>query len=285
MASKAEKITSAERLDQKPILVVKIGGNEGNDWKNVCEDAALMFQAGRRIVIVHGASGLTTDLCKEAGINPEYYTSLSGTISRRTGPKVLEIFMAACFQIRNNIIREISNYGIPAVGFPNGENTAPLLTGEQKRPRTIVNGRRVIFNNDFTAKITRVDETALKSLLDRGCLPVISPLVRGNNGNYLTTNADRAAAEIAIALRAQLVFLTNVPGVLRNLEDPLSTIGRLSPLSLSQMLPSVQGGMWHKLHASQIALQGSVDQIIISDSRSPGPITAALSGRGTVLVC
>jgi acetylglutamate/LysW-gamma-L-alpha-aminoadipate kinase len=79
------------------------------------------------------------------------------------------------------------------------------------------------------------------------------------------------------------VMLSNVPGLLRNLQDPDSLIVRIPAKSIEEFMPVAQGRMKRKLMAAAIALGGGVGRVILADANRDRPVTAALEGRGTVI--
>ena len=64
------------------MLVIKIGGADGVDTNDITADTAAQAQAGTQLVIVHGGSGLATELGKQLGYPPRFVTSVSGHTSR-----------------------------------------------------------------------------------------------------------------------------------------------------------------------------------------------------------
>jgi acetylglutamate/LysW-gamma-L-alpha-aminoadipate kinase len=100
----------------------------------------------------------------------------------------------------------------------------------------------------------------------------------------LNVDGDRAAAALACAIGAStLVILTNVPGLLRDPEDPDSLVEYLGTHELDSAEEYSQGRMRKKVLGAREALEGGVTRVILADARRAAPITSALAGRGTVL--
>jgi acetylglutamate/LysW-gamma-L-alpha-aminoadipate kinase len=126
----------------------------------------------------------------------------------------------------------------------------------------------------------------LLMLLDSGYLPVIAPVAISEKGEALNVDADRAAAIIASALKAEtLLLLTAVPGLMKNFPDESTLIRQLSENQLSAASESAQGRMKKKVLGAEEALKSGVSRVIIADGRIQHPISNALAGNGTVIQC
>jgi acetylglutamate/LysW-gamma-L-alpha-aminoadipate kinase len=121
-------------------------------------------------------------------------------------------------------------------------------------------------------------------LMDGGYMPVVAPMAVSDKGEALNVDADRAAAMVAVGLKADiLLLLTAVPGLLKNFPDETSLMKTLSQSQLSEALDIAQGRMKKKILGSQEALQGGTGQVIIADGRVERPISDAIAGKGTVI--
>jgi acetylglutamate/LysW-gamma-L-alpha-aminoadipate kinase len=110
---------------------------------------------------------------------------------------------------------------------------------------------------------------------------VVPPLAASENG-LLNIDGDRAAAELAAALQAgTYIILSNVRGLYRNYPDESSLVNDVSQAQLDQAMQWAQGRMKRKVLGAQEALEGGVQRVIISDGRTPQPVSGALNGAGT----
>ena len=265
------------------MIVVKIGGGQGIGFETLCADVAEIIRSGRRLVIVHGASHATNVLSDRLGHPASFITSPSGHTSRRTDRQTLEIFQMACRGIVNQtLVIELLRRGVNAVGVSGVD--ARLWSGTRKAAvRAIEDGRVRIIRDDYTGAVERVNATLLNTLLDAGFTPVISPPAISEAFEPINVDADRAAAQTAIALRAEhLLLLSNVPGLLRNFPDETSLLARVSMSELETAGDLAQGRMKKKVLAAAEALEAGVGRVVIGDARSERPITRALEGAGTV---
>lgn len=268
---------------EAPIVVVKIGGAAGIDFAPLAADAGAVIRSGQRLAIVHGGSDATNALSKRLGREPTFITSPSGHTSRRTDRDTLEVFQMACRGVVNqSLVRHLLLAGVEAVGLSGLD--ARLWSGPRKAAiRAVEDGRIRIIRDDYSGAVERVDPRVLHALLDNHLTPVISPPAISEDHEPINVDADRAAAQTAIALGAHtLVLLSNVPGVLRTLGDEHSLIRRVLRSGLSSMDEVAQGRMKNKVLAAREALEGGVTRVIIGDARVPHPLSMALQGAGTV---
>jgi acetylglutamate/LysW-gamma-L-alpha-aminoadipate kinase len=148
--------------------------------------------------------------------------------------------------------------------------------------QSVENGKRKIIRDDYTGKIENVNSDLLCLLLDSGYLPVIAPVAVSEKGEALNVDADRAAAMVASALKAEtLILLTAVPGLMKNFPDESTVIRQLPQGQLSAASEAAQGRMKKKILGAEEALKGGVKRVIIGDGRLPTPISSAFAGNGT----
>lgn len=270
--------------DQDGIIVVKIGGAAGVDYAAVCADAAKSIQAGKRVVLVHGGSADATALGEDLNYPPRFVTSPSGFTSRYTDRRTLEIFaMAVNGDLNTRIVEQMRMLGVNAFGMSGLDGG--LVTAKRKASiRVMDNGKRKMLHGDYTGKIQVVDSGLLQTLLSGGYTPVIAPMAASLEGEALNTDADRMAAMVASALKAQsLLLLTAVPGLMQSFPDETTLIADLSVTDLDAALEYAEGRMKKKVLGAQEALDGGTQQVIIADGRVKEPISNALAGNGTTI--
>ena len=266
------------------IIVVKLGGTEGVDFSAICADAAELLAQGQKLVFVHGGSAEANSLGEALGTPPKFITSPSGYTSRYTNRETLEVFLMAVNGKVNSLLTEqLHGLGINAFGL-SGMDGKLMVATRKDAIQSVENGKRKIVRDDYTGKIETVNSNLLLALLDMGYLPVIAPVAVSQKGEAINVDADRAAAMVASALKAEtLVLLTAVPGLMKNFPDESTVIRQLPQSQLSAALEAAQGRMKKKVLGAEEALQGGVGQVIIADGRIQKPISNALSGNGTVI--
>ncbi len=266
------------------MLVVKVGGGRGIDYDAVCDDLAALHREKRPFVLVHGGSHETNVLSERLGKPPRFVTSPSGHESRFTDRETLEIFeMVYCGKMNKGIVERLVQRGLPAIGLSGVDGR--LLEGVRKESVTVIEeGRKRVLHGDFTGRIDRVNVGLLKLLLEAGYVLALCPPGVSHEGVAINVDGDRAAARVAAALGADdLVILSNVPGLLRDVADDTSLVTTIERDGLDEAMPLAQGRMKKKLLAAREALDGGVKRVVLGDARRDQPITRALQGSGTVI--
>ncbi len=269
---------------EESIIVIKLGGTEGVDFRAICLDAVELLKQGQRLVFVHGGSAEANALGEAVGTPPKFITSPSGYTSRYTDRKTLEIFlMAVNGKVNTLLVEQLQMLGINALGL-SGLDGKLMQATRKDSIQSIENGKRKIIRDDYTGKIESVNRGLLQILLNNGYLPVIAPVAASMQGEALNVDADRAAAMVAAALKAQtLILLTAVPGLMKNFPDESSLIRQLPKSQLAAALEAAKGRMKKKVLGAEEALNGGVARVIIADGRISNPISNALAGNGTCI--
>lgn len=266
------------------MLVVKIGGGSGITIEPAVADLTDLIRAGRKVILVHGASGETNRLAERLGKPSRFVTSISGLESRYTDRETLEIFeMAYCGKGNKALVEAFQMRGVNAVGLAGLDGR--VFEGRRKDTITILEGgKRKVLRGDYTGKVERVNLGLVTLLLDHGYLPVLCPPAASYQGEAVNVDGDTAAAMLAAASKAEaFLMLSNVPGLLRDLRDPDSLVARIAAKAIDDFMPLAHGRMKRKLMAAAIALQGGVARVILAAANVAHPVTLALEGRGTVI--
>jgi len=264
---------------QGKTIVVKYGGNamiNGVLKAAVIQDVILMACVGIRAVLVHGGGPEIDDMLKKVGKESRFIDGL-----RYTDGETMEIVqMVLCGKVNKDITALIQRAGGKAIGLCGIDGA--MLKAVRKS------------EDDFglVGDIEEVDNSILNSALDAGFIPVVSSVAYGlgiDNGKPLNVNADIAAARIAAALGAEkLVLMTDVQGILRNVDDPdslIKTVAR-SELDLLKKNGTISKGMIPKVDCCIFALDNGVKKASIIDGRQPHALLIEMftdEGIGTML--
>jgi acetylglutamate/LysW-gamma-L-alpha-aminoadipate kinase len=261
-------------------LVVKVGGAAGIDAQPVLRDLARR----QDWVLVHGASDAASMLGERLGHPPRFVTSASGHVSRFTDAETLDVFAMASGQRNLRLVEALQRLGVNAVGLVGVSGR--LLEGARKdHVKAIVDGKRVVLRGDHTGAVERVNAPLLRLLLASGYAPVLTVPAISFEGDAVNADADRAAAAVAGALGAEtLVVLSNVPGLLRDLQDPASLVRRIPAAELEGLAEKyAQGRFKKKMLGAAEALRLGVRRVVLASAGGPEPVEAALRGEGTVI--
>ncbi|OXM52845.1 [LysW]-aminoadipate kinase [Amycolatopsis alba] len=265
----------------RDILVVKCGGTAAVRSAAVCADVAAARRDGRPVILVHGGSADIDRLAVRLGVPSRRLVSPDGVSTRYTDVETLEVVqLALAGAVKPRLLAELRACGVKAVGLT-GLDAGLLVATRKIAHRALVGGRRVVVRDDHSGRITGVNEELLSTLLSAGVLPVVSPPAVAEDGRAVNTDADRAAAAIAGAVRAStLLLLTGANGVLADRDDERSTLP-VCRIPRQGPPPVVTGGMGIKLIAAREALLAGTGRVLIADGRRPHPVRDALAGACT----
>jgi acetylglutamate/LysW-gamma-L-alpha-aminoadipate kinase len=266
---------------QGNLLVIKIGGAEGLDLPAVCRDIERLLRKGARVIVVHGGSSRVDQMASEAGLPVRYLTSPSGYVSRYTDPKMRDVYVSALRTVNAELLGHLDHTGLHAVGLTLAG--CCVLLGERKRHlRHVRDGRAQIIRDDFSGLIREVRRKLIHEILAFNQVPVIPALAHSQQDGFLNVDGDRAAAEIAGAVGADLfICLSNVAGLFRDFPHQKELIRHVSFSEIDSALDWARGRMRQKVMSMKRAAQGGVPRAAIADGRRSNPLLAALAGGGT----
>jgi acetylglutamate/LysW-gamma-L-alpha-aminoadipate kinase len=257
------------------MIIIKIGGSVvDNLHPSTILDIKKVVQS-EGVVLVHGGGKEVTKVCEQLGKEPKFVTSPSGIKSRYTDKETAEIFtMVMAGRINKSIVQMLQKNGINAVGLSGIDGK--LIQAERKKKLLIVNekGRKQAIDGGYTGKIKEINSNLIKSLLDQGLTPVISPIAISEESEFLNVDGDRAAAYVAGKIGAdKVLFITNVDGLL--IDGKLVT--KLTLLEAKEIRPKIGPGMEKKILASTEALDMGVKEALIANGQKENPISSAIS--------
>lgn len=221
------------------VTVLKIGGNEVDEACWLVRFARAVAARGGHLVVVHGGGKEVTAQQRLMGAEPEWRDGL-----RVTTPEGMRaVSMVLSGLVNKRLVSALVSAGVEAVGI-SGEDGGLL------RAQVAQGGRM-----GRVGEIEKVRTELLRAWLGQGLVPVVSPVSRGPEGSPLNVNADDAAAAVASALgAAELLFVSNVPGVL----DGNRTLEMVGLDEVEALIEggTAAGGMAPKLRAAALAAEG-----------------------------
>ncbi len=261
-------------------VVVKYGGNAmlNEELKSaVMKDIVLLSTIGINVVLVHGGGPEINKMLERVGKESKFINGL-----RYTDGETMEIVeMVLTGKLNKDIVRILIEEGGKAVGLSGVDSG---LLRAQKIDKDGV-------DLGYVGEVTEVRPEIVTSLLAERFIPVISTVAlgSGDDQNFYNINADTAAAKIAVALKAEkFVQLTNVPGILKDMNDPKSLIARIPLPEISGYMQdgTIAGGMIPKVECCMTALKGGVPRAHIIDGRVPHSLLIEMfseRGIGTMI--
>ncbi len=267
-------------------MVIKIGGHAMvNDeiLEETVRDILLLYFTGIKPVVVHGGGPEITEKMERLGIKPKFVEGL-----RVTDRETLEVVeMVLDGKINSKIVSMFIKNGGKAVGLSGKDGL--LIVAEKKIMRLKKGMEEKMVDLGFVGETKLVNPDILRILLDNGFIPVVSPVSADLEGNVYNLNADSVAGDLASALKAKkLIMLTDVPGILRDVNDMSSLISRIRLSELEELLErgALKGGMLPKVDAIAKALRGGVEKVHVIDGSRRHAILLELftkEGIGTLV--
>jgi acetylglutamate/LysW-gamma-L-alpha-aminoadipate kinase len=172
---------------------------------------------------------------------------------------------------------------VPAVGLT-GLDGGMLRARRKSAVRSVVDGRTTLVRDNLSGRLCGVRTELPQTLLRSNFVPVVSPPAIDEHDHPVNVDADRVAAALAVALRADhLVLLTGAPGLLADPDDDTSVLSTYAAPASGAPGRFAGGGMALKLVAAREALAGGVTTVRIADGRVPHPVSRAMAGSGTAV--
>lgn len=267
LIAKAETLIEALPYIQKfdgSRFVIKYGGSfmdspEPQVRIAVARDLVFLESVQIDPVVVHGGGKAITRALEKEGIPSRFFQGQR--VTDEATVKVVDRVLS--HEINPEIVETLRSLGGNAEGFSGTE----IFTC-QKMEAPGPDGQAVDLGQ--VGEVIEVRCEPLIACLKRGCTPVISPTAKGQDGRIYNCNADVAAAQVAIALKARrLVFMSDVPGLLRDPKDPGTLIRHLAVSEVSELKRTgvIDAGMIPKVDSAVAAIQAGVEKVQFVDGR------------------
>jgi acetylglutamate kinase len=265
-------------------FVIKYGGSfmDSPDpavRTGVARDVVFLEAVEINPVVVHGGGKAITRAMEKAGLKANFIQG-----QRVTDEATVQIADDVLSrEINPEVVAAIHSFGGLAKGFA-GPDIFRCRKAQLKGP----DGQALDLG--YVGEVIHVNTAPLLDCISKGVTPVISPTARGEDGKIYNCNADVAAAQVAIALKAQrLVFMSDVPGLLRNPKSPDSVISllKLSEVEGLKRAGVIDKGMIPKVDSAMAAIQAGVEKASFVDGRVPHAVLLEIftdEGVGTEVV-
>ena len=275
-ATKAETLIEAlpwiNQMNGKT-FVIKYGGSAMEN-KELCAqvvaDIEMLKLMGVRIVLVHGGGKAINAMLTRLNIPVKFKDGLRVT-DEDTMEAVREVLVG---KVNQELVWALNEYGHNAVGISGADGKT--LKSEVIDPEL---GR--------VGRIREVDTSLIDTILDDGYIPVVASIGCGPDG-FFNINADVAAGKVAEAMGAdKLIYLTDVDGLLEDVDDPDSLIAQMTRTETRELLDSgkLDGGMIPKIRSVAEALDSGVSEVVILNGKYPHSLLLEIftdAGCGTL---
>lgn len=258
------------------VVVVKFGGNAMTSpelFDDFARDVVLMHRVGMHPVVVHGGGPQIGDWLARLGKRSEFVDG-----RRVTDAETLEVAqMVLIGKVNADIVTALNQAGPLAVGLAGTD--AQLLEAASHDPEL-----------GYVGAVTKVNPELIRRTITMDLIPVIATIGVDVEGQTYNINADDAATAIAVELGAEkLMFLTDVPGLLADVDDPTSLLTRVDAGSVEAMVAdgTISGGMVPKMAGCAQAVREGVASVHLIDGRIPHVLLLELftdAGVGTMVV-
>ena len=267
-------------------FVVKYGGSfmdspDESVRTGVARDVVFLEAVEINPVVVHGGGKAITRAMEKAGLKADFIQGQR--VTDEATVKIVDDVLSG--EINPELVKTLKDLGGRPVGFA-GRNIfkcRKLWLDDLENP-----GKKIDIG--FVGEVVEVNTAPLKECIWCGFTPVISPTALGEDGKIYNCNADVAAAQIAIALKAKrLVFMSDVPGLLRDPRQPDSVVPHLKTSEVDALKKSgvIDKGMIPKVDSAVAAIKSGVEKVSFVDGRVPHAVLLEIftdAGVGTEIV-
>ncbi|MCW5551313.1 MAG: acetylglutamate kinase [Verrucomicrobiae bacterium] len=267
-------------------FVVKYGGSfmdspDSAVRNSVARDIVFLEAVEINPVVVHGGGKAITRAMEKAGLKANFLQGMR--VTDEATVQIVDDVLSR--EINPEVVVTINALGGVAKGFAGPEifRCRKMWLDDQEKP-----GAKL--DVGYVGEVIGVNTAPLLECIARGITPVISPTARGEDGKIYNCNADVAAAQVAIALKAKrLVFMSDVPGLMRDPKDPATLIAHLQTTEVPGLKAAgiVDKGMIPKVDSAVAAIQSGVEKVSLVDGRVPHAVLLEIftdAGVGTEVV-
>ena len=251
-------------------IMIKYGGHAMIDeeaMNSTARDTVLLKYVGMEPIVVHGGGPEITRSMNKMGKEPRFIKGL-----RITDEETMDIVtMVLVGKISTEIVSKIGIHGGKASGISGKDSQ--LIVASKKAPHRITDeetGEEHEIDFGLVGQIDSLNTEIVQMFTDNDYIPVISPIGVDDNGNTLNLNADTVAGEVASKMNSEkLIILTDVPGVLKDPNDPKSLIKKIKVDEVDDLIKdgTISGGMIPKIETCVKAIEGGVKSAHIIDGR------------------
>ena len=266
-------------------ILIKYGGHamiDSEAMSSTARDTVLLKYVGMRPLIVHGGGPEISRSMDKLGKEPKFIKGLRITDEETMG--IIEMVLVG--KISTEIVSELIRHDGDAISL-SGKDSSLIFA--HKKGSSKIEGSEEEIDLGLVGEIDSINTDLLEMFLENDYIPVISPVGISENGSSLNLNADTAAGEVASSINAEkLIILTDVPGVLKDPNDPSSLIQKITINEIPQLIEEgiISGGMIPKIETCVNAIENGVKSCHIIDGRKKHSLLLEIfttDGIGTMI--
>lgn len=263
------------------LYVMKFGGNAirgHDDLMRLSNEIASMMKDGAKVIMVHGGGPEISDEMEKRGLTPKKVNGV-----RVTDADGLEVAELVLRRLNAEVVSCLQEAGVKALGM-SGYNCTVCT---RKAPVKAEDG--TVVDLGLVGEVSECDPTSLLDLVDIGIVPVIYPIGKDASGTMLNVNADTMVAAIAASVGcSEMIAITDVPGILRDVHDMSSTIPSLNLSEIDSLIAdgTISGGMIPKVEACRKAVLAGVSVVRMVNGKDPETILGGImegAPKGTII--
>lgn len=240
------------------IVVIKYGGSSQVDQalkRSAIEDMVFMYFMGIKVVVVHGGGPFIEQTLVKRGKKSSFFNGL-----RVTDQETLEVVEDVLFNHVNREIVEMIN------------STGARARGLMDKEARLIRARQLEENKELglVGEVMEISPVLVDLLKNEEAIYVLAPLAAEEGGQLLNINADHFAGELAASIPAEkIIFMTDVPGLMRNRKDPSTLIPTFRAGDIEKFIKDgiIEKGMIPKVRAAEVCLENGVSKVHIIDGR------------------
>lgn len=267
-------------------IVVKLGGEivRSPELDLIARDLGTLVAGFHKVAVVHGGGPQVTEMQARLGLETRMIAG-----RRFTDPATLEVLEAVVAgQLNVSLCARLLANGVMGVGLHGA--SGHVIQARRRPPKVMQGAGPDPVDLGLVGDVTGFNLPLLGDLFERRYVPVLACVGCDGAGQVLNINGDTVASQLAAALSADaLVLVTSTPGVLRDVKDPSSRIGRITKPEFERMVAdgTISGGMIPKLEESFGVIAQGVRSVVIVGKLAAGDLARAVldpGSAGTVLV-
>lgn len=250
-------------------IMIKYGGHamiDDDAMASTARDTVLLKYVGMKPMVVHGGGPEITRSMEKLGKNPKFIKGL-----RVTDEETISIVKMVLVGIINtDIVSQICYHDGKGVGINGKDNDLLRACKKIHKIKDEETGEIEEIDLGLVGEVKKINPEILEMFTENDYIPVISPIGVADDGTTLNLNADTVAGAIAGEMNAEkLIILTDVPGVLRDPNDPTSLIQKIRIEEVPQLIEDgiITGGMIPKIETCVEAIKNGVKSAHIIDGR------------------